>query len=121
MGLPQETRETAEETIKFSLECGCDYASFNIAVPRMGTVLRKNVVGDGLIDSGLDEMDQSGSRAVFSTKGLTIREVEEFKNKALMSFYLRPSYILGELTKIRSMRDLTSHVDGLLGVLKNMR
>ncbi|MFH1054954.1 MAG: radical SAM protein [Candidatus Altiarchaeota archaeon] len=119
-GLPEEMKETAEETIRFALECGCDYASFNIAVPRMGTALRRKAIEGGLIQSDYREMDQSGSNAVLKTKGLTVKEVEGLKNKALRRFYMRPSYILREAAKIRSLHDVLSRLDGLYSILKNM-
>ena len=119
IGLPEETLESANETIKFSLECGCDYASFNIAVPRMGTQLREDAIQNHLIREDLDEMDQSGNKALFHTKDLSIDGVEKFKKKALFRFYSRPSFLLKELLKIRSIHDITSRVDGAIGIVKN--
>jgi len=120
IGLPEETHETAEETVKFSLESGCDYASYNVAVPRMGTILRENAIRDKLIDSTVYEMDQSGSKAILKTRGLTISEVERLKNQAIKRFYFRYSFLLKELFRIKTLYDITSRVNGFYGVMRNM-
>ena len=39
LGLPEETAETLQATIDFACSLPADYASFNVAVPRAGTML----------------------------------------------------------------------------------
>jgi len=120
LGLPEDGRESIEETIDFALSCGVDYASFNIAVPRLGTPLRQEAISAGLVSGEVDEMDQSGSKAVIRTQSLSPEQVEKYKNQALKRFYFRPSFIFRELLRIRSLHDMISHVDGLMGVVTNM-
>lgn len=93
LGLPEETRETVRQTIEFAIEIGCDYASFNVAVPRMGTELRSLVLKEGLIDSNFECFDQSGSEIAMSTLYLSREEVLSLKRDAIQKFYFRPSYI----------------------------
>jgi len=120
IGLPGETREMAEETIQFALKCGCDYASFNVAVPRVGTLLRKEAQASGLIGADLVEMDQSGGTVVMGTAQMGIDEIKSMIDRAVLRFYLRPSYLLWRLSRIKSTYDLTSRLDGMFGILKNI-
>ena len=101
-GLPEETKQTFHQTIEFAMEIGCDYASFNMAVPRMGTELRTMVLEAGLIDSNFDCFDQSGSEIAMPTIHLSRDEVCNLKKKGIRKFYFRPSYIWCRIRKIKS-------------------
>ncbi len=119
IGLPGETLSTVEETIRFACSCGCDYASFNIAVPRMGTKLRQESIQTGLIDATVDEMDQSGCQALLTTEELSLKEIERLKEKAVRKFYGRPGYLLKQLFKVRGIYDLQRKSSGFLNILKH--
>lgn len=110
IGLPDETEETARETLKFLKEIDCDFASFNMAVPRNNTLLRQEVIRNGLISSELEIMDQTGSFIAMPTKHLTKEQVLELKRKALKEFYLRPSYLWRRLKSITSFYELKEHI-----------
>lgn len=112
LGLPEETRQTAMETIDFLKQIDCDFASFNIAVPRAGTELRQNAIQEGLISSDLTVMDQSGTDIDIgmASHHLSPGEIGELKHLALRTFYLRPSYLLRRLTAIRSWYELTEQI-----------
>lgn len=120
IGLPGETRETAEKTINFAKELPLDYAAFNIAIPRMGTNLREQVIKEKLVDPDCEEMDQSGSLALIPTGGMSLREIETLQKRAYKEFYLRPGKILQKLLDIRTGADLQNHVRNGLGVLKSL-
>jgi uncharacterized radical SAM superfamily protein len=103
LGLPEETRDTMRETLDFIAELPLDYASFNVAVPRAGTDLRKEARAAGLAVADLSStMDQSGSEIAMNTKHLSREEIQDFRRKAVRTFYLRPSYLLRRLASIRS-------------------
>jgi anaerobic magnesium-protoporphyrin IX monomethyl ester cyclase len=121
IGLPGDTKETIETTIRFALSSGCDFASFNIAVPRSGTVLREDAIRDHLIDAGVDEMDQSGNKALLPTAALSLAEIEALKNKAVKMFYGRPVYLLKQVLNIRSMYDLKRKISGFVTIMKGSR
>jgi len=110
IGLPEETRQTAMETICFLKDIECDFASFNIAVPRAGTLLRKNAIAEGLISKDITVMDQSGTSITMATRYLSPEEVGEIKHLALRTFYLRPSYLLRRLASIRSWYELKEQI-----------
>lgn len=111
LGLPEETRETINDTINLACSIGCDYASFHIAVPRLGTELKKQLCEEHFISDSLDAMDQSGSFIAMSTKFLSKKEVLEYRKKAHISFYLRPSFIFKKIMKIKSLHHLKSEIE----------
>jgi len=120
LGLPEDNRESILKTIEFSKELDCDYASFNVFVPRMNTRLRDEVLKMGLISADVKVMDQSGSYSVIGTKYLASNQVLKLKNKAVRDFYLRPRYIIRRLSRLKSREDMAREIRGGLGVLKDI-
>src|SRR3989338_542698 len=120
LGLPEDNRKSILKTIEFSKELDCDYASFNVYVPRMNTSLREEVLKMGLISADVKVMDQSGSYSIIGTKYLSSAEVLKLKNKAVRDFYLRPRYIIRRLSRLKSREDIMREVRGGLGVLKDI-
>jgi len=120
LGLPEDNRESILKTIEFSKELDCDYASFNVYVPRMNTRLREEVLKMGLISADVKVMDQSGSYSIIGTKYLSSAEVLKLKNKAVRDFYLRPRYIIRRLSRLKSSEDIIREIRGGLGVLKDV-
>lgn len=110
LGLPEETRQTALETIAFLKKIDCDFASFNIAVPRAGTELRQNAIQEGLITDAMTVMDQSGTQVAMASHHLSPAEIGELKHLALRTFYLRPSYLFRRLTAISSWYELNEQI-----------
>ena len=117
LGLPQETKETCLQTIRFAKEIDCDYASFNIAVPRPGTELRKTAIREGLIQQEEIEFDHSGGRVPALSYSLSKEDLINLKKKAIREFYLRPSYILKKLLAIKSFTELREHIRESIGLL----
>jgi anaerobic magnesium-protoporphyrin IX monomethyl ester cyclase len=105
LGLPGETWESACATIDFAKELDCDFASINIAVPRMGTDLRKTAIKEGYIDPNQNQFDQSGSEVVMETGLLTRNQLATLKRKAVREIYFRPRYILRRLLSLRSFSE----------------
>ena len=91
LGLPEETQETFLQTLDFIREVDPDFASFNVAVPRMGTPLRSEALQLGLIDPGIEVMDQSGSRVAMPSKALSREQIAALRERAFADFYFRPS------------------------------
>jgi radical SAM superfamily enzyme YgiQ (UPF0313 family) len=111
LGLPGETHETLEQTLKLALEIDPAYCSFNVASPRMGTRLRREMIGQGLIDDDDHSiLDSSRSLPVFSTPELSAEEVLAFQKRAIRTFFLRPSYIARRLKRLGSWIELQNHL-----------
>lgn len=110
LGLPEETRQTAEETIEFAKQLDCDFFSFNFAVPRFGTELREELIEQGLASPGQLSMDQSGLKSVTPSKGLTADELKKLRRDVIIHFYLRPRYLLRRIFKVKSAYQLWNQV-----------
>ncbi|MBN1354932.1 radical SAM protein [bacterium] len=107
LGLPGETWESACETIAFAKRLKCDFASLNVAVPRMGTDLRKWALERGYIDPDLREFDQSGTEVVMATEHLSSDQLRALKRKAVRQIYLDPVYIVKRLIALRSFSEFS--------------
>ncbi len=92
LGLPEETEETFQQTLDFLRQADPDFASFNVAVPRLGTPFREKALRLGLIDREFEVMDQSGSPVAMPTLTLDRRQVAAMRRRAVRSFYGRPGY-----------------------------
>ena len=119
LGLPDETEETAAETLEFLRELPLDYASFNVAVPRAGTDLRKEATSLGLIAEGAVTMDQSGSRVAMPTRHLSQERVKQLRRRAVRTFYLRPGYLVRRLLKLRTRYEFLQNLRNAVGLLRN--
>lgn len=83
-GLPGETRDDMEDTIKLALELDPDYATFHIAIPYAGTHFY--------------ELAEPQERyPAMYTKEIPERILRHTLRKAFLRFYLRPRYIVKTL------------------------
>ncbi|MCS7227691.1 MAG: radical SAM protein, partial [Endomicrobia bacterium] len=119
LGLPNESKKTILQTLKFIKKLPLDYASFNVAVPRAGTELRKEAINLGFIDDNFNIMDQSGSEIAMPTKTLTRREVLKYRRKMVLSFYFNLKYLWNKIIKIHSFSDLTRNLRQCVFLIKN--
>jgi len=90
MGFPFESEEDILQTIKFSNSVGLDGAEFTIVTPYPGTELWKY---SKLDENNLDEL-KTLVYSNFSSHFWDEKELQELYNKAVKSFYLRPSIML---------------------------
>ena len=118
-GLPGETKETIEETIKFVLELGADYAQFPVAIPYPGTEFFSEAKEKGWLLSE-DWETYDASRAVIEYPELSAKEIEKASKDALKRFYLRPSYVLKRVKEIRSFGECRQLFKAGLTLLKNI-
>lgn len=100
-GLPNDTEESINKTIKFSKKIGCDYASFNLYIPRIGSDLRRDLIKNKKLNKeDLTNLDSSTNCAAIS---LSKAKLLELKSKAIKEFYLRPSQIIKQIYLIRTL------------------
>lgn len=120
IGLPGETLETVKETIAFAKELDCDLASFNIAVPALGTPLRELALERGWISGEILEFDASDSFPTMETDQFSKEMAWEWRKRALKEFYFRPSYLWKMAKVSRSSYQRKILVLNGLAVLKNI-
>lgn len=120
LGLPDDRKETIMETIRFAKEIEPDYASFNVYVPRMHTMLRREALEKGLVSPEVQVMDQTGTFGVAGTNYLSSNEVLKLKEKAVKEFYLRPGYLVKRIKGINSLFDIRKEMLGGLTVVRDI-
>lgn len=120
LGLPEDNRASISETIRFAKEIDCDYASFNIAVPRPGTLLRENAIVDGVIRKDSLVFDHSGRSISTISRNLSKEDLGRLRKRAIWEFYFRPSYILRHLTRMRSLTELMGHIWEFVRLIRNI-
>lgn len=121
IGLPWDTKETIEETIRLAIELDSDYANFFTATAFPGTRFFDYALENGLFDKDVEEEALYGNAYYYpSVRGhhLNKDEIVAFHEKAVRRFFFRPRYILKTLSKIRSMRQLSNYSRGALRLIK---
>lgn len=118
LGLPGDTEESILRTIKLAKDINCDFASFNIAAPRIGTDLRKLAVDEGIVDKSFVRIDSGYCKPQIETEQLNSKRLWELRKIAIKSFYLRPSYITKRLFSIKTPYELYNSLSEGFGLLK---
>ena len=95
-GFPRETKETAEQTIRFAKEIKPNIVQFAVATPIPGTEFYNYVKENGflLVDNLEQSLDENGfQKCIISYPDFTKEDIENYVDKALKEYYLSPSYI----------------------------
>lgn len=116
IGLPWETEETVEETIKFAIELNSDFISFYTATPLPGSRFYDYALEHNLFDKETSFENAYYYPAV-NTHNLTRERVFELHKAAIKRFYLRPLYILKMLFRIRSFEEVKNYFTAGMNVL----
>jgi len=119
LGLPGETEKSALSTIDFALELDPDFASFNVAAPRMGTDLRAEAIQKGWTNKDVDSIDNSVAFPQMNIESIPSERVFQLRNEAVRRFHLRPSYLLKKATHWHSPRQLYRDMRNGAALLKN--
>ncbi len=120
IGVPNQSRESIRNTVEFAKEIDADYASFNVAVPRVQTSFREEALDLGLITEDQKQMDQSGSFIAMGTGNVSAEELMLLKKEAYRKFYLRPQYIWMRMKALNNMEELKTHAREAFFVVKNI-
>jgi radical SAM superfamily enzyme YgiQ (UPF0313 family) len=124
LGLPGETPQKAEQTIKFAIELDCTYAAFIPTHPFYGTPLYEQCLKEGKIVLPTYSKNMCQTRYIPSVTYIPTgygskEEVEDMIKKAYRKFYLRPGYFLKHIRKVKRFEDIKRYWSGfnfLLGL-----
>ena len=102
LGLPGETRETIDESIRFAQEMDCETIQVSLASPYPGTELFDYLVQNGYlaVDQLLDETGYQ--KCTITYPGLSSEEIYGAVERFYRSFYFRPRYIFKAVRKMVS-------------------
>lgn len=107
IGIPGETRDTIEQTIKFIKKIDPTIVTFGILTPYPGTPLFSDLrshhpeFGDGT-DMDLSKLHTNSFYNEYFTS-LSAEELQQYIRKVYRKFYLRPSYMWKWLKRINSL------------------
>ncbi len=111
IGFPQENWETVKKTLAIAKKVNPYRAQFVVLTPYPGTRLYDEVKSKGLL---LEDYSFSGYDAycvnqapVIRTEKMTAQDLLKAQKYLYRRFYLRPSYLLGVLWRIKSFNQLS--------------
>ena len=108
IGLPWETEETVEETIKFAIELDSNFISFYTATPLPGTKYFAYAMMNKLVEGNLD-FRSAYYEPVVRSEHLSKERIFELHKQAVKRFYLRPKFILQTLLSLRSFAEVKNY------------
>lgn len=103
LALPSETKEESLQTIRFALELSPDYAQFPITTPFPNTRLFELANQYGVVISDARMQFTSWDKVAYLPAGRTEEEIIDTVNRAYRLFYLRPSYIVKRIIRLREL------------------
>ncbi len=104
-GLPGETEDSIEKTIKFARGIPLNFAEFYLATPFPGSELFNEIESRDYNEINWDEVGYSHQNLC---KGI---ELEKFRKRAYIGFYLRPRLILRDM-RLFGLRNLPKLIIG---------
>ncbi len=118
IGLPWETEETVEETIKFAIELDSNFISFYTATPLPGTKYFAYAMLNKLVEGNLD-FRSAYYEPVVRSEYLSKERIFELHKQAIKRFYLRPKFILKTLLSLRSFAEFKNYfIAGMSLIMK---
>lgn len=115
LGMPTETEETMENTIKFAIELDPDLANFMIAAPYPGTKLWDIVQREGNIFShDWHDFSIMENKAHYEIGDLKAELVERKWHEAYRRFYIRPARVWKRATSLDTYRRFPYYVQNFL-------
>lgn len=117
-GLPGETKETMKKTVSFAKSLGADFVSMGVAQPLPGTEFYRYLEERGLLLTKDWSKYDPVKPPVYQYPHLSSQEIFQTTRSGYRQFYLRPSYILKRLLRIRSLGELKDNFQNLIGFLE---
>lgn len=115
---PKETEATIKKTLRAVKRLGVDYALFSIANPFPGTDFYYAAKKEGWMFYKDYVPVDPAKDAIISYPHLSKEKLEKFVSYAYMSFYFNPRYLLRQLSKIKSVKDLKNKLGTAFNFIK---
>lgn len=103
IGLPGETKETAEQTLRFIKDIKPNILQVAVATPIPGTKFYEWAKENGylLVDDLEESIDQNGyQKCILSYPDFIKDDIEHYVNRALKEYYLSPSFVPVALSNV---------------------
>ena len=120
LGFPWEGEEEIKATIKFAKKVNADLAFFNILNPYPGTPVYEQVIANNLFEQpeNYESHIIHGTDPLIKTTKLTSKQLRYWSGRAVLEYYLRPSYLFRKLKDIKNWTDFKSNLLGGNDLLK---
>jgi len=125
MGMPFETLEDMEKTIKFAIELNIDVASFTLFIPLPGTLEYRRAKETGIfvdpeyyLHNVYPEFNFPDA-PLYIPEGISEKELLRKHKSAYDRYYFRPEFLLKTILSIRSTEDIMRYTKGMLNLLRN--
>jgi len=96
IGFPWENKDDLEKTKNLMFKIDADFIELHIATPFYGTKLYQIAKEEGLIDEDVLGKDYFNAPTI-GTKYLSIKEIQDFRNRNILRYHLRFCYIFKKL------------------------
>lgn len=123
IGYPIDNIKTINERINFAKSLPLDGATFTPLIPFPGSPvyeIAENTYGEYEKNYIYEGGYGSHTKPIYSPPGLTIEDMEKLRSKAYRSFYLRPSFVLRRLLKIKSLTELKNLINAGISVVREV-
>jgi len=122
IGSPRETRETILQSINFAKKIDPDFVHFSITTPFPSTDLYKMGLEEGILKNDYwREFAKNPTKDFIPElwiENLTKEKLIELLTLAYKSFYIRPSYVIKRMLRIKSLEELKRKANAGLSVFK---
>ena len=99
-GLPGETEETMEETIKLATDLNLDYAKVTLATPFPGTALYAEMKAKGKLKiNDWSAYNFHTPSKVYDYDNLSWETMQKYYEKFYRKYYFRPKYLVGRFIR----------------------
>ena len=120
---PNETKESIIETIKKTKALPIDYCMFSIATPFPGTEFEQHCKDQGWMTENADderiyENLNPAKRSLIKHKYLSPEDLEKLTRQANREFYLRPSVMVKQIRKTKTIKGLHEGARTLFKLIK---
>jgi radical SAM superfamily enzyme YgiQ (UPF0313 family) len=116
-GNPEETIQTMHDTLNWVIRMNPEVVIFNIATPYPGTEMFTWAKQHGhLLTENWEDYDLS--KPVMRLPTVSPEEVQQFYRFAYRKYYLRMSYIWGQLKRLRNMDELKGTWRAFISIIR---
>lgn len=113
-GLPGETEQTMEETIKYAIDLKLDSAQFVVAAPFEGTEFNSYLKENGYLNTDSVITERGHLTAKYDYPHLSGQDINTFAHGAWKRFYVRPSFALRHVVQaFKSADDMRHFLHGI--------
>ena len=112
IGIPHETKEEMFETVDFAKKLNPDYAQFSICTPYPKVELYYQMIQEGIVPEDywqeFAENPSADFKIKFWNKDFSEEELRDLQDECHARFYRSPTYLMKQITKLRSWSDFTA-------------